>query len=140
MADPVVVLARGWIAEIYSGAVYVPINGLTEISFSPGVREADITTKDSGDYDEHLIARRTMEVTLKGFRLESSVGDVDPGQAAVEALAEEVDTASIGQFKLTSPGGTEREFYASARMTALGGPIDEGQIWECTLKQSGDLI
>jgi len=139
MPDPIVVLARGWELEIYDAGSWKTVKGLNELSLSPGAREADITTKESGDYDEHLIARRTMEITLKGFKLEAPTGEEDPGQAAVEALAERTGTNSLGQFRLTSPGGKVREFLASARMTDLAGPIDEGQAWGCVLKQSGPV-
>jgi hypothetical protein len=134
-------LGRGWTAYIYTGGQYIEIKGLTERMLKLSSSEADITTNIDTTYSRHLIARRDAELTLKGFRVEDSDGDWDEGQAAVEALAESVDSASIGQFKLTSPGGvTEREFYGSATMDELGGSIDEGSAWGCTIKQSGDLI
>ncbi len=139
MADPIVVLARGWKVEIDS-AGWVEVKGLLEIGLSPGSKEADITTKENAIYDDHLIARRSMDIQLKGFRLESTTGAVDPGQAAVEALSELVDYDSRREFQVTSPGGAVRNFYASATMDALGGQIDEGQTWGCKLKQAGDLI
>lgn len=133
-------LGRGWTAYIYSSGEYVEIKGLTERTLKLSSSEADITTNIDTVYSRHLIARRDAELTLKGFRVEDADGAVDEGQAAVEALAEEVDSASIGQFKLTSPGGLTREFYGSATMDELGGSIDEGSAWGCTIKQSGDLI
>lgn len=136
MADPVVLLARGWEVKLNN----VVVNGLKTIKLSPGAKEADITTQSSGDYDEHLIARRTMEITLEGYRLEASDGSRDPGQAAVEALAEQIDYASLGQWTLTSPGGEERKFKGSVTMSDLGGEIDEGQAWGCKIKQSGPLL
>lgn len=134
-------LGRGWTVYIYSSGEYVEIKGLTERTLKLSSSEADITTNIDTTYSRHLIARRDAELTLKGFRVEDADGDWDEGQAAVEALAEEVDSASIGQFKLTSPGGvTTREFYGSATMDELGGLSDEGSAWGCTIKQSGDLI
>lgn len=134
-------LGRGWTAYIYDNGEYIEIKGLTERTLKLSSSEADITTNIDTTYSRHLIARRDAELTLKGFRVEDSDGNCDAGQAAVELLAEAVDSASIGQFKLTSPGGvTEREFYGSATMDELGGSIDEGSAWGCTIKQSGDLI
>lgn len=137
MADPRVVLARGWKVEIEIDSSFVEVKGLKTIGLTPGVKDADITVKESGDYDESLPARRTMEIKLTGKKLEASTGEEDPGQAGVEALAEEVDVAGVTSWKVTSPGGKLREFDGWVKMDALGGDIDEGSDWGCTIRQTG---
>lgn len=134
MAD--ILLGRGWKTEIYDGG-WVEIKGVNEHSLSFDSTEADITTKESGNWTEHITARRSMEITLKGFRIESDLGARDAGQEAVEALALQTDYLSLSQFRTTSPGGEIRTYNGTVAMDDLGGSIDEGQSWGCTIKQSG---
>lgn len=141
MADTTVIwLGRDVVLSIYTGGQYVQVKGLTEKFLKVGKQDADITTDLDLVYDNHLVARRNAELSVKGHRLEDDNGDADTGQAAVEALAEEVGASSIGKFKLTFPSTATRIFNASAAMDSLGGANDDGTDWGCTLKQAGDLI
>ncbi len=138
MAD--ILLGRGWKTEINTtGSTFVEIKGVNEHSLSFDSADADITTKESGAWSEHIIARRSMEISLKGFRLEDENGVRDPGQVAVEAAAVLTDYASLKNFKTTSPGGEVREYAGTVSLDDLGGSIDEGQSWGCTIKQSGPV-
>ena len=78
--------------------------------------------------------------TLSGFWLEDvSDGSRDPGQAAVETLAKAVGLASLGQFRITSPGGNTITFLASAEVTLFGGGNNDPASWQAALTVSGDV-
>ncbi len=129
--DIVIVLAD-------SGSTELPIKGLNTLTHSPSSTDADTTDFESNGHNEHLKAERGDQWTLAGFHLEDVItGDRDPGQAACEALAQETSFASLGSFKITSPGGNTIEFKASAEVTLAGGNNNEAATWQCILKVSG---
>jgi len=120
---------------------WTPIGGLATLTHAPSATEADTTTFDSDGHGEHMTAQRTEQWTLAGFTLEDvTSGTRNAGQAAVEALAQEVGLDSLGWFKITSPGGNTIEFQASATVTLADGGHNDAAKWQAVLKVSGASI
>lgn len=136
------VLARGFKVEINTGTeqapVWTPIKGLETIGFATSKTDADTTDMDSNGNDEHVVASRSREITLEGFWLEDKqTGERDPGQEAVDALNEAVGDESLGEFRLTTPGGKVRRFLASVSVEGPTGGKNEMAKWNATLTVSG---
>ncbi len=131
-------LARDLTVAIKVGVSYVPINGINTLTHAPSETEADTTDFASAGRAEHMTAERSEQWTLAGFTLEDvSIGTKDPGQEAVEALAQEIGTTSLGTFRITSPGGNTIEFQASASVTHYDGGNNDAAKWQAVLKVSG---
>jgi len=135
-------LARDLTIEINTGSVGSPtwthIGGLNTLSHSPSSTDAETTDFDSDGVPEHMKAERGDSWTLAGMALEDvSNGDRDPGQAAVEALALFMGPASLGQFRITSPGGNTDTFMASAEITRPGGGNNDPATWQAVVRCSG---
>jgi hypothetical protein len=128
------------IASAGSGGGYVEIHGLNTLTHSPSSSDAETTDFDSDGRAEHMKAERGDTWTLAGFTLEDVLtGDRDPGQAAVEALAQEVGLDSLGAFRITSPGGNTLDFQASAEVTLAGGGNNDAAAWQCVIRVSGPI-
>jgi hypothetical protein len=137
-------LAEDLTAEINTGTegapVWTEIKGLNSIAHAPSTQRADATDFNSEGREEHLPVRRGDSFTLGGFALEdAATGDQDPGQEAVEALAREVGTAGIGQFRFTTAGSREFTFKASAQVTAFGGGNNDLSTWSAELVVTGGI-
>lgn len=134
------VLARDILVEIEIATVFTQIKGLNSLSVSPTTNRADTTDFDDDGDLAHMVVSRGTQITLDGFRMEDeSGGDRDPGQAAVETLAEAKGTSSLGSFRLTSPGGEVWTFQASAEVTPLGGGNDDPSSWQAVIEVSGGV-
>lgn len=128
------------IASSGSGGSYLPIKGLNSLTHSPTSTDADTTDFESDGVSEHMKAERGESWTLAGFSLEDVLnGDRDPGQLAVEALAQQVGLASLGNFRLTSPGGNVATFAASAEVTKGGGGNNDPASWQAVIRVSGEV-
>ena len=137
-------LARDLNIDINTGTVAAPVwvavKGLNSLTHSPSSADAETTDFDSNGRAEHMKAERGDSWTLAGFKLEDvTTGDEDPGQAAVEALAKALGLVSLGQFRLTSPGGNTATFMASAEVTTAGGGNNDAAAWQATVKCSGAI-
>lgn len=140
---PTKILARDWVFEFNTGTDAVPtwveIKGINSFSVDNSKNDADTTDFDSGGWAEHLVASRGMVVTLEGFRLEdSSDGTRDPGQEAVEGLADNIGPSSVGSFRiyydLSNKG---KSFKATANVTGPGGGNDDAAAWAVELTVTG---
>ncbi len=135
-------LARDLTIEINTGSVAVPvwtgIGGLNTLTHSPSSTDAETTDFNSNGRSEHIKAERGESWTLAGFALEDvATGTRDAGQAAVETLANALGLASLGQFRITSPGGNTSTFMASAEVTLAGGGNNDPAAWQAALRVSG---
>lgn len=135
-------LARDLNIDINTGTIGAPvwtaIKGLNTLTHSPSSQDAETTDFDSNGRAEHMKAERGDSWTLAGFALEDvATGDRDPGQAAVETLAQAVGLTSLGQFRLTSPGGNTATFMASAEVTQGGGGNNDAAQWQAVVMVSG---
>lgn len=138
-------LARDLTIEINTGTVGSPvwtgIGGLNSLTHSPSSSDAETTDFDSNGRAEHMKAERGDSWALAGFHLEDvSLGTRDPGQAAVEALAQAVGLTSLSQFKITSPGANTITFSASAEVTLAGGGNNDAAAWAAALTVSGAVV
>jgi len=136
------VLAREWVVQINTGTYGTPtwtnIGGLTSLTFSTSKNDADTTDFDSDGQMEHIPASRSREIGLEGFYEEdASTGDRDSGQEAVEGYMDLTGAAGLADFKLTSPGGTAKRFYASVNVSDVGGGNDDPTSWNVTLTVTG---
>lgn len=138
-------LARDLDIEINTGTIGSPvwtaIGGLNSLTHSPSSTDAETTDFDSDGRAEHMKAERGDAWSLAGYTLEDvSTGDRDAGQAAVETLAQAVGLTSLGQFRITSPGGNTITFLASAEVTLHGGGNNDAAAWAASLTVSGAVV
>lgn len=144
MMPIVKVLARDWVAEINTGTeaspVWTKINGIDTLTFGGDKEDADDTDFNSQGWNEHMVVERSKSLTLEGKYLEDpDTGDRDPGQEAVEDLGEKIGYDSLGQFRLTSPGGKIRIFKASVNIGDIGGGHNDKTSWSAELTISGPI-
>jgi hypothetical protein len=121
--------ADGWTFEVSDGAGgFIPIKGIEDFDVSRATTRADITDFDSEGSEENRVIRRGKTIALNGHFLEDeSDGSRDPGQEAVNDLAEEVGTAAEETFRFTTPGGTIFEFAATVQEGTSGNKNDVGK-------------
>lgn len=134
------VLARGWKVEIQNPdtLAWKEVKGLNSLTFDGEKNDADTTTFDDAGWNTHLVASRGRTVGLEGYYLEDPAnGGRDDGQSLVDELSDAIGTDSLGNFKLTSPYGTVREFTASANVSGVGGGNDDPTGWSAELTVSG---
>lgn len=149
MGTPDKVLSRDYDIEVNTGTIAAPvwtqINGLDEdgITESQSPNEADFKDADDGGFARPRIIGRGYTASLKGARMEASDdGTRDPGQAAIEAVAGQMVTGAMLQFRITSPAAATPEvltFMASvANCTSFGGS-DKAE-WTATLLADGQPV
>ena len=134
------VLARGWTLEIQNPdtLAWVTVNGLKSFSFDSEDNKADTTTFDDDGWNSHLVASRGRKIGCEGYYLEDQVSKArDPGQILVEDYNEIIGPDSLAYFRLTSPAGTVRYFYASVSIGGVGGGNDDPTGWNAELTTSG---
>lgn len=127
------------VEDAVTPGTWIEIKGLTQFSFSPEKTDADTTDFNSNGVAEHLVAQRNFSVSLEGRHLlDTTTGDGDPGQTRVEEIAAAIGTGSIGNFRMTSPGGKTKTFKASANVTK-GGSTNDPTSWQAALTVSGAI-
>jgi hypothetical protein len=141
------VLARKFKLEIDTDSIlasptgtpaFVEIKGLSSMTFDTEKTDADANSFDNEGVDEHIVASRAKSIALQGKYYEDlSDGSRDAGQSAVEDLSELTAERSLGDFKLTTPGGTVKTFSASASVSGIGGGLNDTANWNADLKISG---
>jgi hypothetical protein len=135
-------LARDLTIEYNTGTVgtpvWTPIGGLNTLTHAPSSTDADTTDFDSDGRAEHMKAERGDQWTLAGFHEEDVAdGSRDPGQEAIETLANGMGLNSLGQFRITSPGGNTETFMASAEVTRGSGGNNDAATWQASVTISG---
>jgi hypothetical protein len=135
------VLARDWVVEIEGDlGTFVPIGGIETLTFSGTKTDADTGAFDSEGWAEHLVVERSRSLGLSGFYIEDkTTGDRDPGQELVDDLAEKIGEEAIGNFKLTSPGGTVMTFKGSVEPGDIGGGKNDATSWGATITVTGKV-
>ena len=135
------VLARDWDIEIYDavGEDWLEIGGITSLTFSSDMTEAETTDFDSEGWAEHIPAERTKSLSVEGNYLEDEAGERDQGQEEVEEAAELTGDDGLTPFYLESPnGGIQIAFLASVNMSDIGGDTNDPTSWGFDLIVSGD--
>ena len=136
------VLARNWLIEINNGTDVVPewvrIGGITSFTLSNDKEDTDTTDFDSGGYGDHIVAGRSFEISFEGFFLEDPTDATrDPGQQAVENLADKIGYESLGQFRMTSPSGLAKVYRGSVGVGDVGGGVTDATSWGATVTVAG---
>ena len=133
------VSARKWIFNVSSdgGTTWVPILGLKTFTLGESSTKTDTTDYEADGEETHEVMSRTGSLKLEGFFLEDSTGARDPGQAAVEAFGRAVGSASIGDFKATSPSGKLYTFSGSVDIGDEGGDNNAKTSFSATISRSG---
>lgn len=139
------VLSRDFDISVNTGTeespTWTPILGLDEdgITWAESSREVDFMDADDGGFAKPLPFGRGYTVTLKGARIEDAdTGERDPGQAAVEAVMDEMGPDALLEYKIESPAASGAEaitFHASATVTPFGG--SDKATWGAELKVYG---
>ena len=143
MANEEKVLIRDFYLHINTGTFAVPVwtqvKGLhPEMEWSDSPTRADTTDQDANGVKSHLVVSHEYTASCKGKRLEDpDDGSRDPGQEAAEALARQIGAASLGDWRITTPGAATVRFNASAQVKPFGGGMDDASTWECELAVSG---
>lgn len=133
--------ARDWTFEISDGSatpVWTEIGGINTMTIGRESETTDTTTFDSAGEAEHNVMQRGRTLELEGFFLEDPAdGTRDPGQEAVETLADAVGEASLQDIRITSPGGTTWTHKMSAELADQGGGNNDKTSWGVSLTRSG---
>lgn len=139
------VLSRDFEISVNTGTEESPgwtkIAGLDEdgITIAESTREVDFMDADDGGFAKPVPFGRGYTVTLKGARIEDAeTGERDPGQAAVEAVMDEMGADALLSYQIESPaasGGEVLQFRAWATVTPFGG--SDKATWGAELKVYG---
>lgn len=141
------VLSRDFDIEVNTGTAETPtwtkINGLDEdgITYAETTREVDFMDADDGGFAKPLPYGRGYTITLKGSRIEDAdTGERDVGQAAVEAVMDEMGADALLEYRISSPAASGAEtltFEAWASATPFGG--SDKAAWGVVLKVYGEI-
>jgi hypothetical protein len=139
---PTKVLARGWTFEVKSDqGIFIAIKGVNSFELSPAANKTETTDFDSNGWVENMVASRGLTLSLEGFYLEDpDTGARDPGQLRVEEIGGLIGPESIGEFRMTSPGGRVKTFFATANVTTPGGGNDDAASWSAEIEVTGQPI
>ena len=141
------VLSRDFTISVNTGTsgnpTWTPIGGLDEdgISIKTEVADVDFADANDGGFAKPVPIGYSYTVTLKGARIENADdGTRDAGQAALEAVQDEVGPDALLEFQIESPaasGGEVLTFEAWPNVTAFGG--GEKAAWEAELSVYGQI-
>jgi len=141
------VLSRDFDIEVNTGTDQAPqwtqIAGLDEdgIAYAETTREVDFMDADDGGFAKPVPFGRGYTITLKGSRIEDADdGTRDPGQAAVEAVMDEMGPDALLGYRISSPAASGAEtltFKAWASATPFGG--SDKATWGAVLKVYGEI-
>lgn len=135
-------LARDLTIEVEdpdSPGSFVNVGGVHSLTHSPSTSKANTSDFNSNGRAEHIVAERGESWTVAGFALEDvETGQKDQGQDLVETLGRQRGPASIGNFRITSPGGNAIVFAASAEVTIHGGATNDAAAWQAVLEVTGE--
>lgn len=135
-------LIRQWTVSINTGTLLVPVwtevAGIDNVAPTRSKANADTGDFSSGGWDEHLPAGRGRSLTCSGhYKEDPATGARDAGQAACEALADEIGPDGVGQFRFESPGGNGFTCKASADITGPGGGKNDAASWGVVVDMTG---
>lgn len=118
---------------------FVNVGGVHSLTHSPSTAKANTSDFNSNGRSEHLVAERGETWTIAGFALEDvATGQQDEGQQLCEQLGRERGPASIGVFRITSPGGNAIVFDASVEVTIHGGGNNDAAAWQAVIEVTGE--
>jgi hypothetical protein len=119
--------------------VAIALTGINTHTIGRSSNSTDTTTYGSDGDDESQIMSRGMSLKLEGFRLvDPDTGNLDPGQALVETLADQKSDDSLGSIRFAGPGATQwRVWTATAELGDEGGDNNAKESWSVTFTRSG---
>lgn len=105
-----------------TGAVWTQIENITDLNPTRGERNEDTSDYDDAGEDSDLVTSRNLQLAVTyNYRADPADGSRPVGQAALEALTDEIGSAAVGQFKwVPSPNSPVRIF--NANVGASNGP------------------
>jgi hypothetical protein len=136
------VSARKWTFGVSTDGrgTWTTINGINKFSFGRSSSRTDTTDFTADGIETGEIMQRGASLKLEGFFLEDLATKArDAGQAAVETFAEVVGPASVGDFRLTSPGGKVYTFSGTVELGDYSGGNNDKTPWSATITRSGAL-
>jgi hypothetical protein len=135
--------ARGWMFQVGVGSAptWTPIAGITSFTYNPGDKtvQTEVTDFDSqGNYEETILQRgATMKVDGRR-RMDRTTGLADPGQAAIDALAQGLVDSSVGQIRFRYKNETQwRVWTATFKSVEFGGATNDISKWGCEITRTG---
>lgn len=142
MSTPIEVLADDFVISINTGTevspTWTPIQGLKSHRLGSETKEVDAANRSTRGWGQTRSVRRGQTLTMGGnFFEDPDDGARDPGQAAVETLAEQIMPDDLGWFCLETPFGATTYFQATAKMGDVGGDLDSLCEWNATLSMYG---
>jgi hypothetical protein len=135
--------ARGYIVQVAVGATptWTAVAGLTTLTPNYGDHDAHTESTDfdsQGQYEE-VVLQRGGSLKLEGIRrVDPVTGIADPGQAALDALAQGLGDNSLGQIRFRYRTETQwRVWTVTAKSTEFGGGTNDLGKWGVELNRSG---
>lgn len=137
MATPVEILAAGWTIEVGESGTWYQVCGINSMTLTPETKRADTKVFCDQGWESHLVSGRGFTIKLDGYYQEDANGTRDSGQAFIESKAVCIGADAVFDVRLTSPGGNEYQFYATADYPEIGGGVDDATKWSCSLTMTG---
>ena len=136
------ILARDWDIDVWDKeeSKFVEVDGITSITFSSDMTEAETTDFNSEGWAEHIPAERTKSLSVEGNYLEDATvyGGRDQGQEAIDEAAKEFGIDGIIKLHLRSPyGGTALILEGSVNPGDVGGDTNDVTAWGFDFLVSG---
>lgn len=118
---------------------WLPILGVNTFTKSTDAETAETTDFQSQGQAQSEKMELSKTLQLQGSRLKDpTTGAGDPGQVAVETLADRLGPASLGGVRFAAPGDTTWEVWtAHVSMGDEGGGNNDKTSWEATFTRSG---
>jgi hypothetical protein len=135
--------ARGWMFQVGVGAgpTWTPVGGISSFTFNPGdkTQETEVTDFDSQGNFEQVITQRGATMKVDGRRrMDRTTGLADPGQAALDALAQGVVDFSVGQIRFRYKNETQwRVWNCTVKAAEQGGATNDISKWGVEITRTG---
>ncbi|MFB7908111.1 phage tail tube protein [Kitasatospora sp. NPDC056076] len=137
------IAARGYIFQVGVGAgpTWTPVAGIKSFSHNPGDHDAHTESTDfdsQGQYEE-IVLQRGGSLKLEGLRrIDKTTGLADPGQAALDALAQGLADNSVGQIRFRHSTELQwRVWSCTAKAQELGGDTNALGKWGMEIARTG---
>jgi len=134
------ILARELKVEIMGDNSWLEIEGVTNINHTPTKTDADTGHFGAAGRARHIVAERGDEFTLTCvYLVDPDTGEIPPGHKALRDLGKKIGYQSLGEFRITGPGGYGIQFRASANVGQPGGGRNDPGTFDVTLTVTGDI-
>jgi hypothetical protein len=135
------IAARNIVVQVASGVSWLAVAGIKTLAVNYGDHDAhtDATDYDSNGQYEEVVLQRGGSLKLDGTRRrDPATGLADPGQAALDSLAQGLSDSSIGQIRFRHTSETQwRVWNVTAKATEEGGATNDLGKWGMELARTG---